>query len=152
GASSEAARRGRALEARRRFRTDGGRKLPLLGASAHPRERAGRPRRYGQSLSARSVGEARRAPASLGRARRERGDPQPPRARRLSHRVGTARFRASIGAGAASRRRTMKSAWRVMKFGGTTVGTPSRLAKAAALIREAQLEGPVAVVVSAMGD
>lgn len=46
----------------------------------------------------------------------------------------------------------MKSAWRVMKFGGTTVGTPSRLAKAAALIREAQLEGPVAVVVSAMGD
>ena len=46
----------------------------------------------------------------------------------------------------------MKSAWRVMKFGGTTVGTPSRLAKAAGLIREAQLEGPVAVVVSAMGD
>jgi len=46
----------------------------------------------------------------------------------------------------------MKTAWRVMKFGGTTVGTPSRLAKAAGLIREAQLEGPVAVVVSAMGD
>lgn len=46
----------------------------------------------------------------------------------------------------------MKSAWRVMKFGGTTVGTPSRLAKATALIREAQVLGPVAVVVSAMGD
>lgn len=46
----------------------------------------------------------------------------------------------------------MKTAWRVMKFGGTTVGTPSRLAQAIALIREAQLGGPVAVVVSAMGD
>lgn len=45
----------------------------------------------------------------------------------------------------------MTTAWRVMKFGGTTVGDPARLGKAIGLIRRAQVEGPVAVVISAMG-
>lgn len=46
----------------------------------------------------------------------------------------------------------MTTRWRVMKFGGTTVGTPPRLVQATGLVKKAREEGPVAIVVSAMGD
>ncbi|MFN3201010.1 MAG: aspartate kinase [Bradymonadia bacterium] len=44
------------------------------------------------------------------------------------------------------------SPWRVMKFGGSSVGSPDRLLRVAHMIRETAAEGPLAVVVSAMGD
>jgi aspartokinase/homoserine dehydrogenase 1 len=42
-------------------------------------------------------------------------------------------------------------AYRVLKFGGTSVGSPERLLQALEIISCAREEGPVAVVVSAMG-
>ena len=40
--------------------------------------------------------------------------------------------------------------WRVMKFGGTSVGFPERLARVVKIVDSARLESPVVVVVSAM--
>ncbi len=42
--------------------------------------------------------------------------------------------------------------WTVAKFGGTSVGSPDRLARALTLISAERQAGPLAVVVSAMGD
>jgi aspartokinase/homoserine dehydrogenase 1 len=41
---------------------------------------------------------------------------------------------------------------RILKFGGSSVGSPVRLRQVLHLTREAELQGPVALVVSAMGD
>ncbi len=46
----------------------------------------------------------------------------------------------------------MSSGYRVMKFGGSSVGTPARLLGATELIACEWKSGPLAVVVSAMGD
>ena len=46
----------------------------------------------------------------------------------------------------------MVSPLRVMKFGGSSVGSPERLSQVLALIAEEVPTGPIAVVVSAMGD
>ncbi len=46
----------------------------------------------------------------------------------------------------------MVSSVRVMKFGGSSVGSPERLAQVVSLIARERAEGPVAIVVSAMGD
>ena len=40
----------------------------------------------------------------------------------------------------------------VMKFGGSSVGSPPRLAQVVALIGQSHAKGPIAIVVSAMGD
>ena len=40
----------------------------------------------------------------------------------------------------------------VMKFGGTSVATPERLARVVEIVADARAQGAVAVVVSAMGD
>jgi len=40
---------------------------------------------------------------------------------------------------------------RVLKFGGTSLGEPERVARAADLVAREAATGPVAVVVSAMG-
>lgn len=46
----------------------------------------------------------------------------------------------------------MTGSLRVMKFGGTSVGSPDRLLQVISLIAKESAEGPLAVVVSAMGD
>ena len=42
--------------------------------------------------------------------------------------------------------------WSVLKFGGSSVGRPERLVHVVGTIKQAQQSGPLAVVVSAMGD
>src|SRR5690242_2197714 len=42
--------------------------------------------------------------------------------------------------------------YRVMKFGGSSVGQPERLARVLQIIAAERKAGPIAVVVSAMGD
>src|SRR5262249_22647961 len=44
------------------------------------------------------------------------------------------------------------AAYRVMKFGGSSVGSPERLLRVTDLIARHHPQGPLAVVVSAMGD
>src|SRR5271167_1718199 len=44
----------------------------------------------------------------------------------------------------------MKKPLRVMKFGGTSVGDASCIARVAQIVKDAAREGPVAIVVSAM--
>ena len=46
----------------------------------------------------------------------------------------------------------MSEGLRVLKFGGTSVGSPDRLASSVELIAAERARGPIAVVVSAMGD
>jgi len=46
----------------------------------------------------------------------------------------------------------MSAPLRVLKFGGTSVGSPERLARSVDLIATERARGPIAVVVSAMGD
>ena len=45
-----------------------------------------------------------------------------------------------------------QAAYRVMKFGGSSVGSPERLLRVIDLIARHHAQGPLAVVVSAMGD
>ncbi len=45
----------------------------------------------------------------------------------------------------------MKKPLRVMKFGGTSVGDAACIGRAAQIVKEASREGPIVVVVSAMG-
>jgi aspartokinase/homoserine dehydrogenase 1 len=49
-------------------------------------------------------------------------------------------------------RRVEASAWHVYKFGGSSLGTLGRLQQVLKLIEQAAKEGPLAVVVSALGD
>ena len=46
----------------------------------------------------------------------------------------------------------MSQAYTVMKFGGSSVGNPDRLVKIIETVAMQGVEGPVAIVVSAMGD
>src|SRR5690625_7995635 len=46
----------------------------------------------------------------------------------------------------------MSDAYRVLTFGGSSLGAPDRIARTIQLIADERAQGPVAVVCSAMGD